>query len=55
MDYLASRGVKEVRLEVLPDNEPAIAAYRAVGFVERGRMRNVHGEWLVMTATPVTR
>ena len=55
MDYLAGRGVSEVRLEVLPDNEPAIAAYRAVGFQERGRLRNVHGEWLVMTATPTVR
>jgi [ribosomal protein S18]-alanine N-acetyltransferase len=55
MEYLAGRGIREVRLEVLPDNEPAIAAYHAVGFQERGRMRNVHGEWLVMTATPRTR
>ncbi len=52
MHYLAGRGVEEVRLEVLPDNEPAIRAYRHAGFVERGRTRNVHGEWLVMTATP---
>ena len=50
--YLASRGVREVRLEVQPDNAAAIAAYRHAGFVERGRVRNVYGEWIVMTARP---
>jgi ribosomal protein S18 acetylase RimI-like enzyme len=49
--YLARRGVAEVRLEVQPDNTAAIAAYRSNGFIERGRMRNIHGEWMVMTAT----
>lgn len=48
--YLAQRGVPEVRLEVQPDNASAIAAYASNGFVERGRLRNVYGEWIVMTA-----
>lgn len=52
MCYFAKRGVPEVRLEVEPDNAPAIAAYREVGFVERGRMRNAYGEWLAMTGEP---
>jgi len=52
MHYFANRGVPEVRLEVEPDNSPAIAAYQEVGFVERGRMRNTYGEWIVMTAEP---
>lgn len=52
MRYLAERGVPEVRLEVEPHNASAIAAYRDAGFVERGRMRNVYGEWIVMTAQP---
>jgi len=50
--YFAKRGVPEVRLEVEPNNAPAIDAYRDVGFVERGRMRNAYSEWLVMTAQP---
>ena len=52
LDYLATRGVREVRLEVRPDNAAAIAAYRANGFVERGKTRDAGGEWLVMTAQP---
>jgi ribosomal protein S18 acetylase RimI-like enzyme len=52
LDYIATRGVPEVRLEVEPDNAPAIAAYREVGFTERGRMRNAYGDWIVMTAEP---
>jgi ribosomal protein S18 acetylase RimI-like enzyme len=52
MHYLSDRGVEEVRLEVMPDNAAAIAAYGSAGFREKGRMRNVHGEWLVMTANP---
>ena len=52
LHYFAKRGVPEVRLEVEPDNAPAIAAYREVGFVERGRMRNAYGDWIVMTAEP---
>ena len=53
MTYLASRAIREVRLEVEPDNVAAIAAYHSVGFVERGRLRNVYGDWIVMTADPV--
>lgn len=50
--YLAQRNVREVRLEVRPDNLAAIAAYRDNGFAERGRTRDAGGEWLVMTANP---
>lgn len=53
MAYLASQGVGEVRLEVRPDNAPAIKVYRDAGYLERGRSRDIHGEWLVMTARPV--
>jgi ribosomal protein S18 acetylase RimI-like enzyme len=52
LDYLAQQHVGEVRLEVRPDNLAAISAYRANGFVERGRVRDAGGEWLVMTAQP---
>jgi ribosomal protein S18 acetylase RimI-like enzyme len=50
--YLGARGIKEVRLEVQPGNAPAIAAYRRCGFQERGRLRNIYGDWIVMTARP---
>jgi RimJ/RimL family protein N-acetyltransferase len=33
------RGLHRVQLEVLADNEPALRAYQAAGFVEDGRMR----------------
>jgi ribosomal protein S18 acetylase RimI-like enzyme len=52
MQYLASRAIHEVRLEVQPNNAPAIAVYRRAGFQERGRMRNAYGDWIVMTANP---
>jgi ribosomal protein S18 acetylase RimI-like enzyme len=52
MRYLATRGIQEVRLEVEPDNTSAIAVYRRAGFQERGRLRNVHGDWIVMIAQP---
>lgn len=52
LSYLASLGIEEVRLEVRPDNLPAIKAYHDVGFVEKGRTRDIHGDWLVMTANP---
>ncbi|MDQ6781099.1 MAG: GNAT family N-acetyltransferase [Candidatus Eremiobacteraeota bacterium] len=52
MEHLAARGVSEVRLEVRPDNAPAIKVYRDAGFVEQGRSRDIHGDWLVMTAQP---
>jgi ribosomal protein S18 acetylase RimI-like enzyme len=52
LHYLRSRGVHEVRLEVQPGNTAAIAAYRTAGFAERGRLHNVDGEWIVMTADP---
>ena len=50
LGYLKEAGAEEVRLEVRPENAPALAAYRDTGFIERGRTRDIHGEWLVMTA-----
>ena len=52
LKYLAEQRVPEVRLEVRPDNAPAISVYRRVGFIERGVTRDAHGDWLVMTAEP---
>lgn len=50
LQYLHGKHIPEVRLEVRPDNEPAIKAYHVNGFVEKGRTRDIHGEWLVMIA-----
>lgn len=43
------RGLHRVQLEVLADNERALRAYAAAGFVEEGRMRDsawVHGRFV---------
>lgn len=50
--YLRERGVPELRLEVRPDNAPALAVYARAGFKEAGRTRDAGGEWIVMTARP---
>lgn len=52
MRYLGAHGIEEVRLEVEPDNAAALAVYRQAGFQERGRLHNVYGDWIVMTARP---
>jgi [ribosomal protein S18]-alanine N-acetyltransferase len=46
--YLRGRGARCVRLEVRPDNTPAVRAYERAGFAVRGRTRDTQGEWLVM-------
>ncbi len=48
--YLRSRGVLECRLEVRPENAPAVRVYTATGWLEAGRTRDEQGEWLVMRA-----
>jgi len=44
--------VAEVRLEVRPWNEAAIALYWKTGWREVGRTRDLDGEWIVMVANP---
>ncbi len=48
MDYFASRGVDRVRLEVRPDNEPAVKLYHHYGFVDAGFTYDSQGPWLIM-------
>jgi ribosomal-protein-alanine N-acetyltransferase len=36
-EVLAARGARMLRLEVAADNAPALALYRAAGFIEAGR------------------
>ncbi|MEW6243202.1 MAG: GNAT family N-acetyltransferase [Bacillota bacterium] len=49
LDSLKTRGVKNVKLEVRPDNEAAVRLYTQMGFVESGRTRDAAGPWTVMT------
>jgi len=48
LDYLASRHVPRVRLEVRPQNAPAVHLYEKFGFVTVGRTHDTQGEWLIM-------
>jgi ribosomal-protein-alanine N-acetyltransferase len=48
LDYLRGRGAGVVRLEVRPDNEPALRLYRRHGFEPVGAMEDTRGPWLVM-------
>lgn len=46
--HLHESGVPELRLEVRPDNAPALSVYTRAGFAEVGRTRDSGGEWIVM-------
>jgi ribosomal protein S18 acetylase RimI-like enzyme len=48
LDYLQSRTVELVRLEVRPDNPAAIHVYQKLGFEIKGRTRDTQGDWLIM-------
>lgn len=48
IDYFAAQGAKRVRLEVRPDNAPAVTVYEKYGFVLDGKTRDSQGEWLIM-------
>lgn len=48
MDYFRSRGAARVRLEVRPDNAPAIKVYHNYGFVDAGFTNDSQGPWLIM-------
>lgn len=46
--WLRQTEVQYVKLEVRPDNFPAVKTYKSLGFEERGLTRDVQGNWLVM-------
>ena len=50
-EYLRSTGAREVKLEVRPDNEAALALYRRAGFKRLGTLRDTRGPWHVMLKT----
>jgi len=50
LELLRRQGVRTVKLEVRPDNEPAKHVYSSLGFREVGESRDSQGEWTVMIA-----
>jgi [ribosomal protein S18]-alanine N-acetyltransferase len=48
LEYLQGTGVPQVRLEVRPENTPALKLYESQGFVTVGRTRDSQGDWLIM-------
>jgi len=48
LNYLKSKGIKSVKLEVRPDNLPAIKLYKKFGFEQIGMANDPQGKWIVM-------
>lgn len=48
LEYLRGRGVPQVRLEVRPDNAPAVKVYTRLGFEVVGETGDSQGAWLIM-------
>lgn len=46
--YFRRHGVKRVRLEVRPDNHPAIRVYEKCGYYPAGTTYDSQGPWLIM-------
>lgn len=54
LNYLTSRGVEEIKLEVRPANEVAKRLYSGLGFVTVGTAPDRRGGWIVMRKSLVT-
>jgi len=48
IDYFRLRGAQRVRLEVRPDNAPAVKVYQNYGFTAGGFTYDSQGPWLIM-------
>lgn len=48
MNYFAVQKVRRIRLEVRPDNLPAIKVYKKFGFLPAGTTSDPQGDWLIM-------
>ncbi|MDK2879876.1 MAG: [ribosomal protein S18]-alanine N-acetyltransferase [Thermoanaerobacteraceae bacterium] len=48
INYMESRGIKRIKLEVRPDNTPAVRMYEKYGFRPAGRAKDLQGDWLIM-------
>ncbi len=46
--YFKDNKVKRVRLEVRPDNQPAIRVYEKLGYYQEGTTYDSQGPWLIM-------
>jgi [ribosomal protein S18]-alanine N-acetyltransferase len=46
--YFASHQVRRIRLEVRPDNEPAVRLYQHHGYIPAGTTYDSQGSWLIM-------
>jgi ribosomal protein S18 acetylase RimI-like enzyme len=49
LSYLKASGARAVKLEVRPDNQPAVRLYRSLGFTKVGATKDSRGQWMVMT------
>lgn len=47
-EYFRRQGAERVRLEVRPDNAPAVKVYKNHGYVEAGFTYDSQGPWLIM-------
>ncbi|KAA2235791.1 GNAT family N-acetyltransferase [Salinarimonas soli] len=54
LDALNARGVRRVHLEVDEDNQPALALYRRLGFIETGRRAGYYAKPDGSRATALT-
>ena len=48
LEYFKANNASLVRLEVRPDNAPAVKIYKNLGFAEGGTTRDSQGDWLIM-------
>lgn len=48
LERLDRLGAGPVRLEVRPENRPALRLYSGLGFAVSGRTRDAQGDWLIM-------
>lgn len=48
IESLKKRGADKIRLEVRPDNKPAVAVYEKLGFKKVNEYKDTRGVWLVM-------
>lgn len=46
--YFRTNKADVIRLEVRPDNAPAVRIYKKLGFVAGGKTRDSQGDWLIM-------